>query len=101
MSLFGPPQEAADPPKQEESVPGERGIASVNRAPSMQSRISSILAVSLMSALGLGLLAWYYANTLSRYTHAIETAQSASKSKAQGEMALPSLGHIDAPRVLG
>src|ERR1700730_6348673 len=101
MSAFGPQEEAAKPPKPEESVPGERGIASVNRAPSMQSRISSVLAVSLMSALGLGLLTWYYANTLSRRTRAIETAQSASKSKAQGEMTLPSLGRIDAPRVLG
>jgi type IV secretion system protein VirB10 len=101
MSLFRRQEEAADPPKLEESVLGERGIASVNRAPTMQSRISSVLAVSLMSALGLGLLTWYYANTLSRRTRAIETAQSASKSRAQGEMALPSLGHIDAPRVLG
>jgi type IV secretion system protein VirB10 len=101
MSLLGRQEETADPPKPEESVLGERGIASVNRAPSMQSRISSVLAVSLMSALGLGLLTWYYANTLSRRTRAVETAQSASKSKAQGEMALPPLGHIDAPRVLG
>jgi type IV secretion system protein VirB10 len=101
MSPFGRQEAAADPPKPEESVLGERGIASVNRAPSMQSRISSVLAVSLMSALGLGLLTWYYANTLSRRTRAVQTAQSASKSKAQGEMALPSLGHIDAPRVLG
>src|SRR5712675_394037 len=101
MSAFGPQEEAAKPPKPQDSVPGERGIASVNRAPSMQSRISSVLAVSLMSALGLGLLTWYYANTVSRHTRAVETAQSASKAKAQGEMALPSLGHIDAPRVLG
>src|SRR5258708_8688871 len=101
MSLSGNKEEPSADPKPEESVPGERGIASVNRAPSMQSRVSSILAMSLMSALGLGLLTWYYANTLARHTHAVETAQSASKSKAQGEMALPSLGHINAPRVLG
>ena len=101
MSLFGKPEEPAANPELENSVPGERGIASVNRALSMQSRISSILAMSLMSALGLGLLTWYYANTLARHTHAVESAQSASKAKAQGEMALPSLGHIDAPRVLG
>ena len=88
-------------PQPQESVPGERGIASVNRAPSMQSRVSSMLAISLMSALGLGLLTWYYANTISRHAKAVQTAQSASKAKAQGEMALPSLGHIDAPRVLG
>src|ERR1700722_7272157 len=101
MSLFGKGEEPPADPKPDNSVPGERGIASVNRAPSMQSRISSILAMSLMSALGLGLLTWYYANTLARHTHAVQSAQSASKAKAQGEMALPSLGHIDAPRVLG
>src|SRR3981189_386336 len=101
MSLIGNKEEPSADPKPEESVPGERGIASVNRAPSMQSRVGSILAMSLMSALGLGLLTWYYANTLARPTPAVQSAQGASKAKAQGEMALPSLGHIDAPRVLG
>src|ERR1700722_1926283 len=99
MSLFGKGEEPPADPKPDNSVPGERGIASVNRAPSMQSRISSILAMSLMSALGVGLLTWYYANTLARHTHAVQSAQAASK--AQGEMVLPSLGHINAPRVLG
>lgn len=97
MSLFGR-REA--PESQPEEVAGERGIASVNRAPSMQSRVSSVLAMALMSALGLGLLAWYYANTISRRTRAVETAQSATKARAQGEMALPPI-HIDAPHVLG
>ena len=84
MSLFGKGEEPPADLKPDNSVPGERGIASVNRAPSMQSRISSILAMSLMSALGLGLLTWYYANTLARHTHAVERAQAASKAKARG-----------------
>jgi type IV secretion system protein VirB10 len=99
LSFLGP----KDPPSgvpPEEAVPGERGIASVNRTPSIQSRVSSVLAMALMVGLGLGLLTWYYAHTLSRRNRAVESAQSASKSKAQGEMALPSI-HIGAPQVLG
>jgi type IV secretion system protein VirB10 len=80
-----------------DTVPGERGIPSVNRARSLQSRMSSILAVGLMSALGLGLLTFYYAGAITRQSRAQLSAQNASKSRAQGEMALPSLGHIGAP----
>src|SRR5579863_3241842 len=47
-------------------IAGDRGIPSINRAGSLQSRVSSVLAVGLMSALGLGLLTWYYAKTLTR-----------------------------------
>ena len=83
----------------EEPIEGDRGIPSVNRARSVQSRVSSLLAVALMSALGLGLLTWYYARTLSRPREVQHAAQQAAKSHAQGEMALPSLGHIDAPVV--
>jgi type IV secretion system protein VirB10 len=99
VSLLGPKDPPSGAPP-EETVPGERGIASVNRTPSIQSRVSSVLAMALMVGLGLGLLTWYYAHTLSRRSRALETAQSATKSKAQGEMALPSI-HIDAPQVLG
>ena len=83
----------------EEIVQGERGIPSVNRARSLQSRMSSILAVGLMSALGLGLLTFYYAGAISRQARAQASAQNAAKSRAQGEMALPSLGHIEPPAV--
>jgi type IV secretion system protein VirB10 len=100
MSLLRRPTEDAAPPE-EASVAGERGIASVNRARSLQSRVSSVLAIGLMSALGLGLLTWYYANTFSRRARVQESAQAATKSRAQGEMPLPSLGPISMPRVLG
>jgi hypothetical protein len=73
----------------ETAVKGERGIASVNRARSLQSRVSSVFAIGLMSVLGLSLLTWYYAKTASRQARAHETAQSASKAKAQGELPLP------------
>src|SRR3984957_17422655 len=101
MSLFRRPAEDAAAAPEEASVAGERGIASVNRARSLQSRVSNVLAIGLMSALGVGLLTWYYANTFSRRARVQESAQAATKSRAQGEMPLPSLGPISMPRVLG
>ena len=56
---------AADPPTDDPAdgeVPGERGTSAVQRPPSLQSRLSNLLAVGLMAAIGIGLLAWYYAN---------------------------------------
>jgi type IV secretion system protein VirB10 len=87
-------------------VAGERGIASVNEARSLQSRISNLLAMGLMSTLGLGLLAWYYVHTFAHQADAKRAAQSASRNQATGEMPLPSLGPIQPPtpaveRVLG
>ncbi|HEY2398805.1 MAG TPA: hypothetical protein VGI23_00550, partial [Steroidobacteraceae bacterium] len=90
---------ASESQRAEEIVQGERGIPSVNRARSLQSRMSSILAVGLMSALGLGLLSFYYAGAITRQSRAQASAQSAVKSRAQGEMTLPSLGHIEPPAV--
>jgi type IV secretion system protein VirB10 len=78
-------------------VPGERDTTAVNRAPTVQSRISSVLAIGLMSLLGLGMLTWYYANALTRQSRARQSAQTLSANRAQGEMSLPSLGRIDPP----
>jgi type IV secretion system protein VirB10 len=104
MKLFsrGSPGQTSTPDTQEgvdEPLDGDRGIPSVNRARSVQSRVSSVLAFTLMSALGLGLLTWYYARTLSRPREVQHAAQLAAKNRAQGEMALPSLGRIDPPVV--
>ena len=87
------------PGESEDLVAGDRGIPSINRARSLQSRVSSALAIGLMLALGLGLLTWYYARALTRPAQAQHAAQAAVKSRAQGEMALPSLGHIVSPLV--
>lgn len=73
------------------TIEGERGVPSVNRARSLASRVSTILAVGLMSSLGLGLLTWYYARALSQGARAQKLAQVAARSKAQGEMTLPSI----------
>jgi type IV secretion system protein VirB10 len=85
------------PDELEEAIAGDRGIPSVNRARSLQSRVSSVLAITLMTTLGVGLLTWYYAKALTRPRQAQQAAQVAVKNRAQGEMALPSLGRIQAP----
>ena len=63
----------------------------------MQSRISSVLAIGLMSVLGLGaphLVLRQYAMT--RQSRARSRARKAlSTNRAQGDMPLPSLGRID------
>lgn len=78
-------------------VRGERDTNSVARTLSVQSRVSNVLAIALMSVLGLGSLAWYYANAMMRQGRAKQSAQAASTSRAQGDMPLPSLGRIDPP----
>jgi type IV secretion system protein VirB10 len=80
-----------------DEVVGERGATLVNRAVSVQSRLSSVLALSLMSVLGIGSLTWYYANSMTRQSRERQNAQSASASHAQGDAALPSIGRIDPP----
>jgi type IV secretion system protein VirB10 len=85
----------SDDPVQDE-VQGERGTNSVTRALSVQSRVSNLLALGLMSVLGLGSLTWYYATTLARQGRVKQTA-AASTGRAQGDMPLPSLGRIAPP----
>jgi type IV secretion system protein VirB10 len=80
-----------------ERVLGERDSSSISRMLSNQSRVSNILAIGLMSVLGLGALTWYYANALMRQGRTKEMAQAASVKRAQGDMPLPSLGRIDPP----
>jgi type IV secretion system protein VirB10 len=81
-----------------EIVRGERAEALVNAPRTIQSRVSGLLAAGLMTALGLSALTWYYTRTLTRQPHARAIAQSAASSRAQAEMALPSLGRIVAPQ---
>ncbi len=78
-------------------VAGERDTL-VSDKPSMQSRVSNLLAIGLMSLLGLGLLTWYYANAMTRSSLARESAQSQSNKKASGDLPLPSIGRIDPPK---
>ena len=79
------------------TVRGERDGTTLRQPPSVQSRVSNVLAISLMSVLGLGMLTWYYANTMTRQSRARQSVQAASAKRAQGDMPLPSLGRIDPP----
>jgi type IV secretion system protein VirB10 len=85
------------PAEDEGTIAGDRGIPSVNRVRSVQSRVSSLFALALMSALGLGLLTWYYARTWNRPHEAQHAAQAAVKNRARSEMSLPPLGPIASP----
>jgi type IV secretion system protein VirB10 len=79
------------------SVDGERDTL-VSDKPSVQSRISNLLAIGLMSVLGLGMLTWYYANAMTRTSRVRESAQAASTKTASGDLPLPSIGRIDPPK---
>ncbi len=89
----------SEPDSVENTVRGERDVTAVKRSHSMQSRISSVLAMGLMSILGLGSLTWYYAHAMTRPARALHGAQASSSNRAQGEMPLPSLGRIDPPPI--
>jgi type IV secretion system protein VirB10 len=78
-------------------VAGERGIISINRTRSLQSRVTNLMAMGLMSALGLGLLGWYYAHTFAMQSQARRNAQSAVGQQAAGNMPLPPIGPITPP----
>lgn len=82
----------------QDTVRGERDATAVHRTPSMQSRISSIFAIGIMSLLGIGMLTWYYTHAIAGQGRARQRAQAASASRAQGEMPLPSIGRIDPPQ---
>jgi type IV secretion system protein VirB10 len=82
----------------EAQVAGERAATAANRERSVQSRVSSLLAFGLMSVLGLGMLTWYYAHAMQRQGAARQSAQAAAAHRAEGDLPLPSLGRIEAPR---
>jgi type IV secretion system protein VirB10 len=81
----------------EQGIRGERAATAVLSARSVQSRVSNILALGLMSALGLGALTWYYASTMQRQSHVRRSAQAASTQRAQGDLPLPPLGKFEFP----
>lgn len=81
--------------QQPETVAGERGIGSINRVRSLQSRVSSILGIVLVGGLGLAFLVWYYARTFTAAGETRKAAEGATQVKAQGEMVLPPLGRVE------
>ncbi len=83
------------------TVEGERGIPSVNRTQTVQSRINNWLALGLMLFLGGGFLIWYYSAQFQRADAAQAADAKARATRAGGEMKLPRLGPVDAPRSVG
>jgi type IV secretion system protein VirB10 len=94
----------ADPPPDsvagDSGVEGERAASAVQRPPSLQSRVSNLLAFGLMAAIGLGLLGWYYGKVVTSRTAARTAAESSAKSKAEGEINLRPLGRVDPPALI-
>jgi type IV secretion system protein VirB10 len=89
--------EAPNEPAAGDSVVGERGAATFQATRSMQSRMSNVLAMGLLSSLAVGFLGWYYVHTFARQGEVKRAAQSASRNQAAAEMPLPALGKIDPP----
>ena len=77
-------------------VLGERARSIASGARSLQSRMTSFLAAGLMISVGAGMLAWYYAEALSRPAR---VPAHASLPEAAGEgMTLPPFGPTAPPR---
>ncbi|HEY1725037.1 MAG TPA: type IV secretion system protein VirB10 [Steroidobacteraceae bacterium] len=83
-----------DPSGSADTVAGERGVAIVAQPASLQSRVSHLLALTLIVALGLAFLAWYYSHTALRRSRGRQSAQAQLTSRAQAEMPLPALGPL-------
>ena len=81
----------------DEEVVAERGVASMARVRSMQSRLTSALAMLLCGGLGVGLLVWYYGGILS-HRSAARTARQGSAPAVVADTSLPPLGPIRDPR---
>ena len=79
----------------EETV-AERGVASMARTRSLQSRLSSALALLLCAGLAVGLLAWYYGGILAHRKAAAATRNPAPA--AATDSSLPPLGPVVDPR---
>ena len=81
-----PPQGGSAKPQSDEPavVHGERANFIARGARSLQSRMSTLLAAGLMTSVGAGMLAWYYAEALSRPTVARAPVR-ASLPEAVGE----------------
>ena len=88
------------PGPNERVVPDERGIPSVNRIRSVQSRLTGMLAIGLTSLTALMLLGWYYHRALSHPVHVDSRLHESSRARAQTDVPLQPLGPIHPPRLV-
>jgi type IV secretion system protein VirB10 len=79
-----------------EEIEAERGVASMARTRSLQSRLSSTLALLLCGGLAVGLLAWYYGGIVSHRKAA--TAARNPAPAVTSDSSLPPLGPVVDPR---
>jgi type IV secretion system protein VirB10 len=86
-------------PRAGEEVVAERGVAAMSRVRSLQSRLSSALAMLLCGGLGVGLLVWYYGGILS-HRSGVTAPRPGSAPTAVADTLLPPLGPIRDPRVM-
>ena len=77
-------------------IEGERATSAVQRPPSLQTRLSNLLAFSLMSTIAFGLLIWYYANVVGGDRTRGPSRSSAAES-AGAEITLRPLGRVEPP----
>jgi type IV secretion system protein VirB10 len=80
----------------DEEIVAERGMASMARARSLQSRLSGLLAMLLCGGLGLGLLIWYYGGMLAHRGSATSVRRGLAPT-AGSDSSLPPLGPIRDP----
>jgi type IV secretion system protein VirB10 len=78
------------------SIEGERATSAVRRPPSLQTRLSNLLAFGLMATIGFGLLVWYYANVVGG-DRARGPATSPAAASAGAEITLRPLGRVEPP----
>src|SRR5476649_1690507 len=82
----------------DEEVVAERGMASMARARSLQSRLSGLLAMLLCGGLGLGLLTWYYGGMLAHRGSATSVRRGPVPAVVS-DNSLPPLGPLRDPGV--
>jgi type IV secretion system protein VirB10 len=73
------------------AIAGERAIPSVNRARSVQSRVSHAMAVGTVVLITLAAVYWYWSSTFAAQRHAEDAERRAREARAAGEMRPPRL----------
>jgi type IV secretion system protein VirB10 len=73
------------------AIAGERAIPSVNRARSVQSRLSHAMAVGTVVLITLAAVYWYWSSTFAAQRHAEEAERRAREARAAGETRPPRL----------
>lgn len=95
--ILAPGSAPRDPVDERDTVPGERTLPSVNRERSMQSRVSTALALGVMGLLGGAFLFWYYGTQFAASREAAAAAQRLARERVSGDSQVPPLGRIEPP----